>query len=267
MSWECIVFTGRSTKGDNSAAMERRPNPILTVIATATGNIVLVLATVVLGSVASILGWLPPRGHVVYACGRLWSRLILGAGLIPLRPRFEAPLDPARGYIFMANHQGMYDIPAIMASTPGQGRFMAKASLFKIPIFGWALSSGGFIPVDRSDRAAGQRTFHVASESLSQGHSLIIFPEETRSKDGRLLPFKRGGFLLALKTGYPIVPVGIRGTAAIRPRGSHLIRPGPIEIVYGAPIDAASFGLRGRKELIETVRAKIAELAAVGDSG
>lgn len=235
----------------------------MTAIATVTGNLMLVLATIVLGSVATLFGWLPPRGHVVYACGRLWSKLILGASLTPLEARFEAPLESDQGYIFMANHQGMYDIPAVMASTPGQGRFMAKAGLFKIPIFGWALSAGGFIPVDRTDRAAGQRTFHAASESLSEGHSLIIFPEETRSRDGRLLPFKRGGFLLALKTGYPIVPVGIRGTASIRPRGSQVVRPGPIEIVYGEPIDAASFGLRGRKELVATVRARIAALADV----
>ena len=236
---------------------------LLAVIATISGNLALILATIVLGSVATLFGWLPPRGHVLYACGRLWSRMILGASLTPVSVRFETPLDPEAGYIFMANHQSMYDIPTIMSTTPGQGRFMAKAGLFKIPIFGWALASGGFIPVDRSDRASGQRTFHVASKGLSRGHSLIIFPEETRSRDGRLLPFKRGGFLLALKTGFPIVPVGIRGTGSVRPRGSQMVHPAAIEIAYGAPIDAAAFGLRGRKELIDTVRQRIADLAGV----
>lgn len=235
----------------------------MTVLATVVGNSMLLGSTAVLGTLATLFGWLPPRGHVVYAIGRLWSRLVLAASFARLEARFEAPLDPGRGYIFMANHQSMYDVMAIMATTPGQGRFMAKASLFKIPIFGWALRSGGFIPVDRSDRAAGQRTFRAASKCLALGHSVIIYPEETRSVDGQLLPFKRGGFLLALKTGFPIVPVGIRGSAAVRARDSQVVRPGPIQVVYGAPIEAAAYGLGGRKQLIEAVRARIAELAGV----
>lgn len=240
-----------------------RGGRLAVVWATACGNAMLVLATIVLGTLATLFGWLPPRGRVVYGLGRIWSRLILRASLTRLRARFEKPLEPGQGYIFMANHQSMYDIPAIMATTPGPGRFMAKASLFKIPIFGWSLRAGGFIPVDRHNRAAGQQTFRLAAKSLSAGDSLIIFPEETRSRDGRLLPMKRGGFLLALKTGFPIVPVGIRGSGVVRGRGRSIVRPGTIEVFYGAPVDAGSFGLTGRKELVSTVRGQIAALADV----
>jgi len=250
------AFLMHQPEGEN----QRPAGVMTTVIATLAGNLMLVAATVVLGGLGTVFGWIPPRGHVVYALGRLWSRLILAAGFIRLHARFEQPLEPQRGYIFMANHQSMYDIPALMATTPGQGRFMAKASLFKIPIFGWSLKSGGFIAVDRRDRAGGEKTFKAALRSLERGHSLIIFPEEKRS-DGTLLPFKRGGFLLALKTGFPIVPVGIHGTREIRRRASHIIHPGRIEVHYGAPVDAASFGLGGRRALVESVRQRVGELA------
>jgi 1-acyl-sn-glycerol-3-phosphate acyltransferase len=239
---------------------------LATTFATVTGNTMLVGATIVLGSLATLFGWLPPRGNVVYALGRVWSRLILAASLVRLRSRFEIPLDSRRGYIFMVNHQSMYDIPALMATTPGQGRFMAKRGLFQIPIFGWSLKAGGFIPVDRKDRASGEQTFKAALKCLERGHSLLIFPEETRSRDGALLPFKRGGFLLALKTGFEIVPVGIRGSREARGRGSNVIRPGEIVVHYGAPVDPATFGIRGRRELLATVRERIATLASAPSS-
>lgn len=248
------------------AVGRKAPGWLATSLATVTGNAMLIVATIVLGSLATLFGWLPPRGNVVYALGRAWSRLLLGASLVRLRHRFEVPLDPRRGYIFMANHQSMYDIPALMATTPGQGRFMAKRGLFQIPIFGWSLKAGGFIPVDRQDRSSGEQTFKVALERLQAGHSLLIFPEETRSRDGALLPFKRGGFLLALKTGFEIVPVGIRGSREARARGSNIVRPGKIVVQYGAPVDPAAFGIRRRRELSATVRARIADLAGAPDT-
>lgn len=261
-------MTDHDESGSPGAEPTKREAPgiLVTVIATVAGNAMLVIATIVLGSLATLFGWLPPRGNAVYTLGRLWSRLLLGASLVRLRHRFEAPLDARRGYIFMANHQSMYDIPALMATTPGQGRFMAKRGLFQIPIFGWSLRAGGFIPVDRKDRASGEQTFKVALERLQAGNSLLIFPEETRSRDGALLPFKRGGFLLALKTGFEIVPVGIRGSREARPRGSNIIRPGEIVVRYGAPVDPAAFGIRGRRALLTTVRERIAELADAPES-
>ncbi len=188
---------------------------------------------------------------------RWWSAGLLFASGVSVEKRFEAPLDASKGYVFMANHQSIFDIPLLIHTLPGQTRFLAKRSLFLIPIFGWAIAAGGFVPVDRKNRASARKTFEAALDRLRRGSSILIFPEETRSMTGQLLPFKRGGFLIALKSGYPIVPVAVRGTLEVQNKKSLLIRPGRVRVVYGAPIDAADFGMRGRGQLAEDVRAKI----------
>ncbi len=143
---------------------------------------------------------------------------------------------------------------------------MAKQSLFRIPFFGWAMSLGGFVPVDRGDRKGGRQAFGSAIDTLGDGVSVLVFPEETRSPDGRLLRFRRGGFLLALKSGLPILPLGISGTHEARPKGSWSTRPGPISIRFGDPIDVTHYGLRERRELEAEVRRQILELSGVEDS-
>jgi 1-acyl-sn-glycerol-3-phosphate acyltransferase len=168
-------------------------------------------------------------------------------------------LDPRQGYVFMANHQSLFDIPVLIQTLPGQTRFLAKKSLFRIPIFGWAIAAGDFVPVDRKNRASARQTFDAAIDRLEKGNSILLFPEETRSLGGELLPFKRGGFLMALKSGFPIVPVTIRGTLAVRSRKTFLIRPGQVEVIYGVPIEASAFGIRGREELSAEVRSRIEE--------
>ncbi|MCG8459057.1 MAG: 1-acyl-sn-glycerol-3-phosphate acyltransferase [Holophagales bacterium] len=224
---------------------------------TVLGNAVLVLATAVFGPLASVFGWLPPRGRWMYLCARLWSRVYLWGSGVRLRSVFEEPLDSRCGYIFMANHQSMYDIPALIAGMPGEVRFLAKKSLFKIPVFGWALSAGGFVPVDRGNRQAASETYQRATRILESGRSILIFPEETRSADGRLLPFKRGGAVLAAKTGFPIVPVGIRGTRDVRPKGSLLVHPGPVVVRYGKPIEVEGHDAGTRDAALTRVRSAI----------
>ncbi len=234
-----------------------QPSALLTAFATVFGQTTLVVATIVCGLASSILGWLPPRGNWTFWLGKVWSWLLLWSGLIRVRTRFAVPLDAAQSYVFLANHQSLYDIPALIASLPGQTRFLAKRSLFRIPIFGWALAAGGFVPVDRGDRKRARETFAVALERLRQGRSIAIFPEETRSLDGRLLPFKRGGILLALRSGFPIIPVAIRGTMAIQPKTSFVIRPGTAEVSFGAPIATEELTVRDRSALESQVRGAI----------
>ncbi|MGD2115056.1 MAG: lysophospholipid acyltransferase family protein, partial [Acidobacteriota bacterium] len=124
----------------------------------------------------------------------------------------------------------------------------------------------GFIPVDRGDSSKARNTFAAARERLGRGTSVLLFPEGGRSLDGLLHPFQRGGLLLALKTGLPIVPVGIRGTLGRQRRGSFKIHPGRVSVHYGEPIDPAEYGIRGRRELEEELRRRIEELAATGSS-
>ncbi len=177
-----------------------------------------------------------------------------------LKVSFETPLEEQRGYIFMANHESMADVPALIATMPGQVRFMAKKSLFKVPIFGWALHAGGFVPVDRGNREAAAQTYQAAIECLGRGNSLLIFPEQTRSSSGELLPFKKGGVVIAQKTGHAMVPVGIQGTREVLPKGSMWVRPADVDVRFGRPIDIAEHGAADRVELLQLVREEVERL-------
>jgi 1-acyl-sn-glycerol-3-phosphate acyltransferase len=230
-------------------------------VATVAGNLYLVLGTLVCASLALATGWLPPRGNVIFFWARVWSRGLLLASGVRLEVERGGALDPRGRYIFMANHQSLFDIPVLLATLPGQTRFLAKHSLFRIPLFGWAIRAGGFIPVDREDRSRARDVFLAATARLRAGTSVLLFPEETRSRDGRLLPFQRGGFLLALKSGLPIVPVGIQGTLQVQTKGTLRIRPGRVRVRYGAPLPISGFALRRKGELVAEVRRHVAELA------
>ncbi len=235
-----------------------------TALATTFGNLYLVFGTLICGSLAIALSWIPPRGNLVYRMARLWSRGLLFFSGISLEVLSEVELDPRTPYVFMSNHQSLFDIPALIASLPGQSRFLAKRSLFRIPVFGWAIRAGGFISIDREDRSRAGQSFSAAVARLRAGASAVVFPEGTRSLDGRLLPFQRGGFLLALKSGLPIVPVGIRGSLEVQPKGHRRVRPGRVSVRYGSPIATQEYGIRDRERLSSRVREEIEELRGPG---
>ncbi len=245
----------------------REPHFLRTLFHSTFCNLLLVVDTFFFGLLATFFGFVPPRGRWMLLACRLWSHVLLWGSGVKVRHHFEEPLDPKQGYVFLANHQSMYDIPALLVSVPSEVRFLAKKSLFYIPFFGWGLWAGGFIPVDRKDRKAAVKTYKLAEEALRSGHSLMIFPEETRSEDGRLLPFKRGGMVLAQRTGFPIVPVGIEGTCRVKPKGSYHVKPGVVMVRYGRPLlptgpsaeDQAALGQRARLEISRLANAPIQE--------
>jgi 1-acyl-sn-glycerol-3-phosphate acyltransferase len=245
-----------------------RPGALVTLLATLSGNLYLVFGTLFFSVLSILASLVPPRGRWVYYTARLWARGALLASGIRLRVESELPLDRRSRFVFVANHQSLFDIPALLAASPGQVRLLAKASLFRIPVFGWALAAGGFVPVDRGARKSSRDSFAKAIERLDRDDvSVLLFPEEKRSLDGRLLPFRRGGFLLALKTGRPIVPVGVDGSFTVQSRRSFLIRPRPITVRYGAPLDLGAESVRQLPERIESVRGEIARLARTGLAG
>ena len=239
------------------------PSLWLTVLMTFTGNLFLLIGSVILSILATLVSWIPPRGNWTFGVARIWGRCLLTAAAVRSEVRYDPALEPGKSYVFLSNHQSLFDIPLLLTTCPGQARMMAKASLFRIPFFGWGLAAGGFIPIDRADRSSARRSFASALARLRNGTSILLFPEGTRSKSNSLLPFERGGFLLAMKTGLPIVPVGVRGTRAIQPKGNWAIRPGRVEVRYGAPISAADFGVRRKGELIAQVRGQVADLAGL----
>jgi len=229
----------------------------------------LVPATVILGLLAVLVSWIPPRGRGMLLCARVWSRCLLAASGVRLEVEADAAWHPEAGagsYVFMANHESYFDVPALLATLPGQVRFAAKRTLFHIPVFGWSLWAGGFIPVDRRNRARAKDAFETAARRIRAGASVLFFPEGTRSADGRLQTFERGGFLLALKSGAPIVPVGIAGSFRILPRHRLRVHPGTIRIRLGAPVDTSAYGVRERRELEARVRAEILALSEAEDA-
>jgi 1-acyl-sn-glycerol-3-phosphate acyltransferase len=225
--------------------------------ATIAGYTVLLFGTITFGLAAVMTAWIPPPGATMTWCARTWSRCWLAASGVRVRASLPPEVEPGEGYVFLANHCSWYDIPALLSSLPGRVRFAAKRGLFQVPFLGWAMKSGGFLPVDRQDRSRAREAFAVAVEELGSGGSVLFFPEGTRSPDGQLLPFQRGGFLLALKSGLRVVPVGVRGSFEVMPRSSFRVRPGVIHVRFGEPLDPAEYGLRGRKELMEEVRRRI----------
>ncbi len=240
-----------------------RPGPLRVLWATLAGNLYLVVGTLACAALALLVALVPPRGDRVYRVARLWARGLLAASGVRLEVASRLGANGPARRVFMANHQSLFDIPVLLLALPGQARFLAKRSLFRIPLFGWALRAGGFVPIDRANRATARESFAAALDRLAEGASLVVFPEAERTLDGRLLPFQRGGFLLALKSGWPIVPVGISGAFEVQMRRSFLVRPRPIGVRLGAPIDVAARSVRELGSLIEAVEARVGELAGV----
>jgi 1-acyl-sn-glycerol-3-phosphate acyltransferase len=196
----------------------------------------------------------------LHAYARLWGKVgLLFAGVsLVVEGRERIPKN--RAVIYMANHQSNLDILALFAGLPGQFRWLAKEELFRVPLFGLAMRRSGYIPVDRSDRKRSIQSMAEAAERIHGGTSVVIFPEGTRSADGKLLPFKKGGFLLAMQAGATIVPVTIVGSGAITPKGTLRISRGPrtIRVHIGEPLETSGRLLTDRDELMEEVRRNIA---------
>ena len=166
-------------------------------------------------------------------------------------------------YVFMANHLSAVDIWALYVALPQRVRMIAKKQLASIPLFGWAMWAGNFIFVDRANAIAARRSIEEAGRRIRGGDSVLIFPEGTRSRDGRLGPFKKGGFHLAIDAGVSVVPVALQGTRAAMPRSSLLLRPGHVHVTFGEPISTTGLTDADRHGLLERVRGAIGGMLEV----
>jgi len=195
-----------------------------------------------------------------------WSRRLLA--FVGLRCRVENPhgtvVPKGRPVIIMSNHSSLYDIPLVFQSLPGSIRMLTKRELFRVPIWGRGLAAGEFVAIDRRDRAQAIRDLAAARLKMESGIVLWIAPEGTRSRDGRLRPFKKGGFMLALETGATIIPVGIRGARDVLPARSLRFAPGrEATVTIGRPIEASRYTLETRDRLMAEVEREIRTLAAL----
>jgi 1-acyl-sn-glycerol-3-phosphate acyltransferase len=218
---------------------------------------IVIAVTILLSMVIVLCGLFDAHGKRVYRISQIWSWLIIKFSGITVTVEGLNRLDPRRQYLFVVNHQSNFDIPVLVQALPQfQLRWIAKKELLWIPFFGWALWAAKHITVDRADALDALKSLKLAKQRIAAGISVVVFPEGTRSTDGKLLPFKRGGFLLALKSKTPIVPVTINGTGKLLARGEWRVRPGTIDVTIGAPIAAADFrpgGLRGLSAQVQEI--------------
>ncbi len=224
-----------------------------------------ILGTVLLGTLAILVSFFSKTGDAVHHVARLWALTILWVSGIRFVIKGMTENAGSGSYIFMSNHQSNFDIPVLLGGLPYQFRWLAKAELFKIPIFGASMKGAGYISIDRSDRKSAFESLARAAQLIRNGTSVLIFPEGTRSPDGRLLSFKKGGFVLAVDAGVPIIPIIITGTHDIMPKKSLMIERHPVVVKILAPIETAAYSRENKDDLMTHVR-QVMLAAAAGDA-
>jgi 1-acyl-sn-glycerol-3-phosphate acyltransferase len=166
---------------------------------------------------------------------------------------------PSTACVFMSNHVSNMDPLALFPSIPRRLSVLAKKELFRIPILGFGMRQAKFVPLDRSDRKAAIESLNAAVRFLHEGLSFVVFPEGTRSLDGRLGPFKKGAFRMTIEAGVPIVPVSLAGTQHLLPKGEWAVRPGDVTVRFDPPVDTSKYDVDHRGELLERVHTVVAE--------
>jgi 1-acyl-sn-glycerol-3-phosphate acyltransferase len=218
-----------------------------------------VFLTVFWGSLSLASSLFSKTGDFSHLCMQIWSRQnlrIAGTKLHVTGLSNASTSDGAK--VFAANHQSMLDILVLAAILPVKFRWIAKKELFRIPFLGWHMKRAGYIAIDRSERSSAARTIMDSVQTLRQGMSLVIFPEETRSPDGRLQEFKRGGFALAVKAGVSVVPVAIQGTGRAIRKGDLRLHRTEVRVDIAAPIAPPPGGRReAQEELMQATRRAI----------
>jgi 1-acyl-sn-glycerol-3-phosphate acyltransferase len=209
--------------------------------------------TIALGTLSLASSLFDRSGHFAHGCARLWSWLILATTGVSVDLQGLGRLEPGKTYIFVSNHQSIYDIPVVFSSLPFQLRIIAKESLGSFPFLGWHLRRTGHLLVDRRnpDRSGILKRWKAL---VDQGLSLIIFPEGTRSQDGRVGIFKAGSFLLAIEAGLPVVPLSVDGTRRVMRKGRLMTCPGHATLVVHAPIETSGLEVGDARFLAQQVR-------------
>ena len=211
-------------------------------------------------SLASIFfGLFNPFSKTVNKIIRLWAKGILKVSGVTVTVHGAEKLNPEQPYIFISNHQSAYDILAHVVSIPGTMRFIAKQELFRIPVFAQAMRTVGMIPIDRGNSEKARESLNKAIKILQSGVSVIIYPEGTRSQTGEIKPFKKGGFILALKSGLPIVPTVITGSVNILKKKSFHVNRGSIHVYFLDPVDVTEYSFETRNKLVKKVRDMIVQ--------
>jgi 1-acyl-sn-glycerol-3-phosphate acyltransferase len=213
--------------------------------------------TVILGIPVIITAFFSKTGKLPYQFCRAWAWLVLKTNRVRIRIEGIEKIEGNKSYIFMSNHASNLDPPAIAFTLEHTLRFVAKKSLAKIPMFGIAIRLAKMIIIDRDNAQSAREAINRAVRDLTGGVSAFFFAEGTRSIDGKLQKFKKGGVMLALKTKLPVVPITIVGSYDLLPKNTLRIRPGVVKVIIGEPIDTSNYTEDDRDILLEKVRSVI----------
>ncbi|MDP7417172.1 MAG: lysophospholipid acyltransferase family protein [Desulfobacterales bacterium] len=212
------------------------------ILVTFFWGIVIILASVIIHN-----------ENFIHNIAKIWAKSILFASRIRVTVTGYSNIDLGRSYIYMSNHQSNFDIPVLLAYLDTQFRWLAKAELFKIPIFGSSMKRAGYISINRSNRRSAFESLKEAARKIRNGVSVLIFPEGTRSRDGNIRAFKKGGFVLAVDSGVPVVPIVIHGTWSIMSKKGIRIKPGNVVIEILKPIETSDYTRKTKDDLMGQV--------------
>ncbi len=226
--------------------------------------ILLALYIAIVGPPALAVAFLTGRAGHIFALGRFGASAVRRMLGIRLEVSGLEHVVADRPTLYCINHRSNVDVVAFEALFPRCPRLrgLYKTEVGRVPVLGRAMRLVGFVPVDRANRASAIASVDAAAERLLAGDSFLIAPEGTRGRSGQLLPFKKGGFFMAIKAQVPVVPVALHGTAEAMPRGRFWVRPGIVRVEVGEPIPTAGLTIHDRDRLMETVRARLQRMLA-----
>ena len=220
-----------------------------------------IIATLILGCTVLVAALLRVRGRLYDWAGRSWSRWILWAAATRVYVQGEEHTQRDRPCVVVGNHQSWFDVLVVASSVARPFHFVAKKELASVPLWGAAWKAAGHISLDRSDREGAIQSLDRAGRRMREHNTaVIIFPEGTRSPTGELQEFKKGAFMLALRTGVEMVPFGVGGSRSVLPKGQWRVRPGPIIVRFGEPVQTAGLTEEDRDRLIADVRGRVRNL-------
>lgn len=222
------------------------------------------IVTIIIGGscvIAAIFHVRDRAGSVYDLAPRVWSKIVLFMTGVSVHVHNESAVDLSEPHVFVSNHVSWYDIPSLASFLP-RTKFVAKAELFKIPVFGPAMRAVGMISIERQNRKAAFAAYDDAARQIKEGNSVIVFPEGTRGYDYAVRQFKKGPFVLAIAAGVPIVPVLTHGTLEVIRKGSMWVRPGKVDVHLLEPVSVEGFAYDDRDALAGIVRGRIAEALA-----
>ena len=232
-------------------------NNIIAAVRSVLTYVAVAVYVLLAGPIALAIGIGLKNKTALYGPGHVGVGLALGLSGIRYRVRGREHIPKDTAVVFCSNHESNVDPPVLFQALHKRLHVLFKAELTKLPILGAVMVAGGFVPVERDRREASMASIDRAAASIRSGNSFLIFPEGTRSKTSELLPFKKGGFIMAIKAQAPIVPVAVSGGRAAMQKGSWFVRPVMVDVRIGEPVETSGFSLDDRDELIEIVRERI----------